>query len=251
MNKEIKKERKQIERLIERAESLSLDYIQCFDNVLSKDDCDSFIEKINKFNDNGIMEKGKVGYNSYVESLKTSRDLYIYKGCGEKYNDSDIDSMYLSLHNKIGICIYSYLLSVGVLGKQFLGLNVYNVKNFINEEDIPDMPNQYIVQNIKLRKYNKNTGGYHMIHNDSENHLDRVLAVIVYLNNVKYGGETSFPLLKRNIKPKAGRIVVFPSYFTHMHYGRTSNSDKYSIISHIIDDRITYKYKQEKESKNG
>ena len=90
-----------------------------------------------------------------------------------------------------------------------------------------------------------------MIHNDSENHFDRVLAVIVYLNDVKHGGETSFPLLKRNIKPKAGRIVVFPSYFTHIHYGRTSNSDKYIIISHIIDDRITYKYKQEKESKNG
>jgi hypothetical protein len=247
MNKKTRKEREQIKALIDRAENLNIDYIQCFDNVFSKNECDSFIKKINKFKDKGIMRKGKVGYNSYVESLKVSMDIDVYKDCGKKYKDDDIDNMYLSLHNKIGVCIYSYLLSVGVLGKQFLGLNVYNVKNFVKEEDIPDMPKEYVVESIKLRKYEKNKGGYYMLHNDATNHHDRTLAVIVYLNDTEYGGETSFPLLKRSIKPKAGRVLVFPSYFTHMHYGRTSPSDKYVVISHIINDKITYKYKQEKE----
>jgi hypothetical protein len=74
-----------------------------------------------------------------------------------------------------------------------------------------------------------------------------MLAVLIYLNDTEYGGETSFPLLKRSIKPKVGRIVVFPSYFTHMHYGKTASSDKYVVVSHIVNDKITYKYKQEKE----
>jgi len=251
MDKEIKKRRESISLLVDVAESMNMDYIQCFDNALSKKECLEFRKKINKFLSEGKMKNGLVGFNEENISLKTSKDINIYKNCGDDLNDNDISDMYASLHNKIGICIYSYLLNCGVLGKGFIGLNVYNVKNFISEDKIPDMPKNFIVESIKLRKYEKNKDGYHIMHYDNENHVDRILAVIVYLNDVKYGGETSFPLLKRNIKPKAGRIVVFPYYFTHMHYGRTSNSDKYNIISHIIDDRITYKYKQKKENENG
>ena len=40
-----------------------------------------------------------------------------------------------------------------------------------------------------------------------------------------------------------GRLTIFPSYFTHIHYGNTSPYDKYIIASHIE--------QQKKEKDNG
>ena len=50
----------------------------------------------------------------------------------------------------------------------------------------------------------------------------RVCAGILYLNTIREGGETFFPVLGKKIKPKRGRLVIFPSYFTHMHLGLPS-----------------------------
>lgn len=46
----------------------------------------------------------------------------------------------------------------------------------------------------------------------------RQLVAIWYLNNVAGpGGETEFPLQEIKVKPEAGKLVLFPPFWTHVH----------------------------------
>lgn len=45
----------------------------------------------------------------------------------------------------------------------------------------------------------------------------RLITVVAYLNDVAEGGETVFPEQGQLVKPKRGRVVLFPPYFTHPH----------------------------------
>jgi hypothetical protein len=62
----------------------------------------------------------------------------------------------------------------------------------------------------------------------------RALSVVVYLNDVDQGGETDFPLQELKVKPKSGRICIFPSNFTHPHSGNPSLSNDKWIISTFL-----------------
>jgi hypothetical protein len=63
---------------------------------------------------------------------------------------------------------------------------------------------------------------------------ERQLAVIIYLNSVAEGGETSFYRQDLKVKPAAGSALFFPTFWTHMHCGEVPRSgDKYVISSFI------------------
>lgn len=60
----------------------------------------------------------------------------------------------------------------------------------------------------------------------------RQISIILYLNDVEEGGGTTFPKLEVSIKPKRGRILLFPSSFTYIHRGDAPISNpKYIIVS--------------------
>ena len=61
---------------------------------------------------------------------------------------------------------------------------------------------------------------------------ERQLAMIIYLNSVASGGETSFHRQNLRVKPVAGDALFFPTFWTHMHCGEIPRSeDKYVISS--------------------
>jgi len=62
--------------------------------------------------------------------------------------------------------------------------------------------------------------GYHIWHCEHNGviHGKRMFLVILYLNEVK-GGETEFLYQHKRIDPKAGRLLICPSGFTHTHRG--------------------------------
>jgi hypothetical protein len=72
--------------------------------------------------------------------------------------------------------------------------------------------------------------GYHVWHceTDKKQFSGRVLAWILYLNDVEEGGETEFLYYHQRIKPVAGTLILFPAYFTHTHRGNGPiSNDKY------------------------
>lgn len=91
---------------------------------------------------------------------------------------------------------------------------------------------------FQVQKYLKSYGFYRP-HVDSfpapfSTISDRVLAMVIYLNDVDFGGETNFPLHEIAVTPKAGRIVFFPATWTHLHESRVPISGDKWIISSFI-----------------
>tara|TARA_A100001388_G_scaffold270961_1_gene249113 strand:- start:4850 stop:5431 length:582 start_codon:yes stop_codon:yes gene_type:complete len=73
------------------------------------------------------------------------------------------------------------------------------------------------------------TEGYHSWHSESNNiaNANRTLVWSVYFNDLEDSGETEFLYQKKKVKPKAGRVLIFPSSFTHLHRGNPPYEAKY------------------------
>jgi hypothetical protein len=79
--------------------------------------------------------------------------------------------------------------------------------------------------NFKLQRYFPSEG-YFVYHfeNDGPNVSNRVLAWMIYLNDVSDGGHTEFPSQKKKYQPRMGDVLLWPAHFTHPHRGITSKS---------------------------
>ena len=107
------------------------------------------------------------------------------------------------------------------------------------------------VGDVNAQRYTAGNGGYpywhsevypQLQHNDA---LHRVLLFMYYLNDVEEGGETEFYYQNRAVKPKAGRMVIAPAYFTHTHRGQIPKSnDKYILTSWLLFNRAEQIYTQ-------
>jgi len=90
--------------------------------------------------------------------------------------------------------------------------------------------------NLKIQK-TLPTEGYHVWHIEHgkgyENEA-RAFVFSIYLNDVEEGGETEFLHFSRRVKPKQGRIVIWPAAFPYLHRGNPPLSgEKYIITSWI------------------
>ena len=62
--------------------------------------------------------------------------------------------------------------------------------------------------------------------------MNRIMAWMIYLNDVEDGGETEFLYQSMRVKPKQGTLVLWPAHFTHMHRGNPPLSgEKYIMTS--------------------
>jgi hypothetical protein len=63
--------------------------------------------------------------------------------------------------------------------------------------------------------------GYHIWHCDADNVLTshRLITIALYLNTVDEGGETEFLYQSVRVPPVQGTMILFPTYWTHMHRG--------------------------------
>ena len=88
---------------------------------------------------------------------------------------------------------------------------------------------------IKIQK-TKVGEGYHFWHceNAAMRERNRILAFMVYLNDVTEGGETEFLYQKCRFKPEKNTLLVWPSQFTHVHRGNPPlSNDKYIITGWV------------------
>lgn len=100
----------------------------------------------------------------------------------------------------------------------------------------PDFPQQYSYEEFRMKCYNNNG------HDQFKDHVDvadydsarRFLVAFIYLNTVKVGGHTAFPLLNHQIEPKCGRILMFPATWQYRHCGRPPVSSKKFIVGSYL-----------------
>ena len=75
--------------------------------------------------------------------------------------------------------------------------------------------------------------GYHSFHceNTTFSNRFRILACMIYLNDVEEGGETEWLYQQLKVKPKANTTVIWPSGFTHLHRGNPPISETKYILT--------------------
>ena len=89
---------------------------------------------------------------------------------------------------------------------------------------------------FQVQKYLRGQGFYrpHVDSFPATESSNRVAAAIFYLNTVKQGGETRFPLHDISVAPRKGRLVMFPATWTHLHEGRLPITDDKWIINTFL-----------------
>jgi hypothetical protein len=78
------------------------------------------------------------------------------------------------------------------------------------------------------------TEGYHVWHIEHGKGFTneaRAFVFSIYLNDVEEGGETEFLHFSKRVKPKTGRIVIWPAAFPYVHRGNSPLSGKKYIVT--------------------
>ena len=155
--------------------------------------CDELIE----YHKNNMEYKIAGKTTAGVGKQKVSTDVGVMPG-----NNNPIMHMYMS----------QLIKAVKIYGEKY-GLSMdINLKETIN-----------------IQHYAPNEGffGWHCERSSYQSH-QRALVFMTYLNDVTDGGETEFYFQKLKIKPVKGKMVIWPTDFTHRHRGITSpTQDKY------------------------
>ena len=90
---------------------------------------------------------------------------------------------------------------------------------------------------FRVKSYEASSEDRYDLHIDVEDKemAVRYLSFLFYLNDDFEGGETVFPEFDLEIKPKAGRVLMFPPIWTHPHYAKKviSGSDKFVMSTYL------------------
>tara|TARA_X000001382_G_scaffold42963_2_gene28980 strand:+ start:2634 stop:3206 length:573 start_codon:yes stop_codon:yes gene_type:complete len=172
------------------------DHILHSPGVLSQETCSSVI---NTFEHNKeLQQEGRFGAGILDHELKKCTEMFVdYK------RDTDF---------------YLYVV-------KYLKASIEEYKQIYPYID--KLAHWEILETFKIQKYLPNEG-YFRTHCENEGQLDgshrRVLAWMIYLNEVLDGGHTQFPSQNKAFQPRTGDILIWPAGFTHPHHGVTSET---------------------------
>lgn len=91
-------------------------------------------------------------------------------------------------------------------------------------------------EEFRIKRYQPRMGDEFRVHHDAKGfYCNRYLVLLWYLNDVAEGGETVFPDLGVSIKPKAGRLLMFPPHWMFQHAGLPPiSNDKYILSTYLL-----------------
>ncbi|MFN8674567.1 MAG: 2OG-Fe(II) oxygenase [Candidatus Sericytochromatia bacterium] len=220
-----------------------LDFIEAYDNVLSKDFCEKLIKK---FETSSKKTLGQTGFG-VNKIAKDSIDITLnqHKEWEDYLNQIEaITRKHLVKYMRKYYHLMTGAVSLYIPNPQGGTIQVTKeVMDIINDDLFEGLMNKiYRFGTLNMQKYDKGKGGYHHWHsetypkkNDKSESLHRVLLYMYYLNDVKEGGETEFFYQNKKLNPTQGQLVIAPSGFTHTHKGCVPISDdKYILTSWIL-----------------
>jgi len=92
-----------------------------------------------------------------------------------------------------------------------------------------------MIEKLNIQRYTPPDGGYHKWHTERLSSAFpqsvRMLTWMIYLNTVNDGGGTEFKHVKTKTKAEEGKVLIWPSDFTHEHRGICSPTEKKYIIT--------------------
>ena len=182
-----------------------VDHIAIFDNVLTKEHCEKLMDYYE------YWDKRRATHNRENPALMIEdKQLFIDQKSNpdgiDLYTDDHVSDIIVPALNN---CYTQYLDNYSIL-KEGLSHTFYQLKM---QKTLPKQ-------------------GYHVWHyeRDDRKTTNRITSFLLYLNDVDNGGETEFLYQSLRVAPKAGRMVIFPSAYTHTHRGNPPlNGVKYIV----------------------
>ena len=175
------------------------DFIEVYDNVLTLEQCNTIIDYIDTCPNigRGVTAKG------VDPSKKDSWDI-----TNEFSNETNVDHI---LYDALCQC-----------------LNDYKIKN----PELANIEHWQLENGYNLQKYLP-TGGYPQPHCEAagKESSSRVLVWMIYLNTVTDNGGTRFPQYDLTTDAVAGRVVLWPTSWTHFHHGVVSKTQRKYIAT--------------------
>jgi len=181
-------------------------FIGIYDNYITKEECNNAIqlyENQNKFNNtmNRIaFEKASILTKQDQQYFATSTNIKIWW--------ESLKSMMMNYD----LAFQHYIQNTGAS-------DAYGQKFYFT--------------GLKIQK-TLPTEGYHVWHIEHGVGYDneaRAFVFSIYLNDVEEGGETEFLHFSKRVKPKTGRIVIWPAGFPYVHRGNSPLSGKKYILT--------------------
>ncbi|WP_258240968.1 2OG-Fe(II) oxygenase [Pseudidiomarina homiensis] len=222
---------------------MSHDFIEVYDNALSPDFCEAFMQT---FDASPHLQQGRTGGGVDV-SKKLSSDLYLNQHADYQEQLSVIQQAtfdyaveYFKKYRFALIAPLALQVRHPKTGEA-VSLTHENFDEVAAGNEAAYMQLLYRLGPIQAQRYAQGKGNYNYWHcevfpeKNSVEALHRTLLFMFYLNDVEEGGSTDFYYQQRSIQPRQGRMVIAPGYFTHTHRGSTPISgDKYILTSWIL-----------------
>jgi len=188
------------------------DHIGLFKNFMPDQLIDNYVNYFNKCEEQGAVyprkENETLASDSAIDTIKGSQgEFEASTNVAMTYTNKPFIDLFFKEVYPLYTQKYSYL-------KTLATHNILEVK----------------IQKTKIGE------GYHHWHceNAEMKARNRILAFMVYLNDVDEGGETEFLYQKCRFKPEKNTLMVWPSQFTHIHRGNPPlSNDKYIITGWI------------------
>ena len=184
------------------------DFIGVYDDFFNKEECEQTINFMNLYLEQGFGQTRKQ-FEGIDSHLKSDTSLF-----ATHILEIDATNCYLPFtlfNTKFWNTAYKNYSDAFSVLKDSGSHNIYDLK----------------FQNTKIG------GGYHIWHFEADNkkNASRLMAFILYLNDVEEGGETEFLYYPKRVKAKQGRLLLFPSSYTHTHRGNPPISNEKHIVT--------------------
>ena len=197
-------------------------FIKIYSKALPSDICKYFIDFFEKEHEKGNTWKGVAG-GGLKEKNKECTDLTL------RWNQIEYEP-YDSIEHLNVLSKYDDIVDEKIL-EYAKELDPFRESIWYDMNKIP-LPQ---LGAPLMHRYEPPNQGYHKYHTDwaTRDGMSsyRMLVAMIYLNNVEEGGETEFYHQKIKIKPEEGTLVIFPTYFTHLHRGNKPISNTKYIVN--------------------
>lgn len=135
-----------------------------------------------------------------------------------------LDSNWIYAKNEI--MQFAGNISLNIIQKVKEGLEEYH-KHFY--PSVNPIPGEMIVL-----KYQ--TGQEYKQHVDAGTKNNRIVSMVIYLNDDYVGGNIEFPYLNFNLKPPANSMIFFPSNYIYAHIAHpVTEGTKYAVVQWITE----------------
>jgi len=176
---------------------------------------------------NSMPEKICKDYINYYEEINEVARHPRYKHQQHQISDKSTDIYSNIFDYGISIKYINTKASEIIWSKYDLYVKKYSYLNELQKHTIVD---------LKLQKTEVGQG-YHTWHCESAGlmHKQRLLAFMIYLNDVDEGGETEFLYQHKRTKAETGKLLIWPAQFTHVHRGNMPISNTKYILTGWIE----------------